>query len=368
MHFNTQCDTIFLGESMLLETFGSRIKLLREKKGISQVELSKKTGVVREQISRIENGQINATIKTIHKLTNALDVPLKEVFDFDTRNEENLKNYKIKPFVKWAGGKTQLLEKIRELMPADFNVYYEPFLGGGAVLFDVQPKKAIVSDFNAELMNAYETFKDKKKFNLMIEEIISHENNHSEEYYYEIREMDRKGNYDSYPEYVKAARLIYLNKACFNGLYRVNSKGYFNVPSGKKKTVKAYDKELFDSLHMFLSNSNIVLLQGDFEKTVETATKGDFVYFDPPYDTFNNKNGFTTYTKDAFGKEEQARLAKTYKNLTEKGVYVMLSNHNTDYIRELYAEFNIYVVNARRMINADSSGRGFVEEVIITNY
>jgi len=202
----------------------------------------------------------------------------------------------------------------------------------------------------------------------MIEELIRHEKNHTEEYYYEVREMDRKEDYDKYPDYIKSARLIYLNKACFNGLYRVNSKGFFNVPSGKKEKVKAYDEDLFTSLHEYLSNSNIEILQGDFEKAVSSAVKDDFVYFDPPYDTFEEQNNFTTYTKDAFGKEEQLRLSNVFKELSNKGVKVMLSNHNTAYIRELYKGFNINIVKARRMINSKASGRGHVEEVIITNY
>ena len=353
---------------MILETFGNRLRLIRENKGVSQVELSEKTGVVREQISRIENGQINATIKTIFRLSDALDVELKDVFDFEVMKKGAYSKYKIKPFVKWAGGKTQLLSKIKEYMPKTFNTYYEPFLGGGAVFFELLPEKAVVADYNSDLINAYNSFKDSNKYTLMIEELIRHEKNHTEEYYYEVREMDRKEDYDKYPDYIKSARLIYLNKACFNGLYRVNSKGFFNVPSGKKEKVKAYDEDLFTSLHEYLSNSNIEILQGDFEKAVSSAVKDDFVYFDPPYDTFEEQNNFTTYTKDAFGKEEQLRLSNVFKELSNKGVKVMLSNHNTAYIRELYKGFNINIVKARRMINSKASGRGHVEEVIITNY
>src|SRR5690554_4008673 len=156
---------------MILETFGNRLKLIRESKGVSQVELSEKTGVVREQISRIENGQINATIKTVFRLSDALDVELKDVFDFEVMKKGVYSKYKIKPFVKWAGGKTQLLSKIKEFMPENFNTYYEPFLGGGAVLFDLLPDKAVVADFNEELINAYNCFKDSNKYTLMIEEI-----------------------------------------------------------------------------------------------------------------------------------------------------------------------------------------------------
>lgn len=368
MHFNAQYDIILLGDEMLLETFGNKLKITRENLGISQVKLSTLTGVVREQISRIENGQINPTLETIYKLSGALETPLKDLFDFSLEDDIKIRKYKIKPFVKWAGGKTQLLDEIKDLMPKKFDTYYEPFLGGGALFFNLIPNKAVVSDYNEELMMAYNTFKNTNEYTLMIEKIIEHENNHNEEYYYKIREMDRKESFEKIPPHIKAARLIYLNKACFNGLYRVNSKGFFNVPSGKKEIVRAYNKELFDDIHEYLSNPNVTLLNGDFEETVSTAKKGDFVYFDPPYDTFENKDNFTTYTKDSFGKQEQIRLSEVFKKLDKKGVYVMLSNHNTQFINELYQGYKIRIIEARRNINSKGNGRGKVEEVIITNY
>lgn len=353
---------------MLLEALGNKIKLVREKQGISQILLSDLTGVVREQISRIENGLINTTIETLYRLSIALETPLKELLDLEIDNTIKYKKYKIKPFVKWAGGKTQILDKLKDLMPKEYGTYFEPFLGGGAMLFNLTPNKAVVSDYNNELMLAYKSFQNTNTHTLVIEEILKHEKNHNEDYYYQVREMDRIDTYNELPDYIKVARLIYLNKACFNGLYRVNSKGQFNVPSGKKENVRAYNQDLFSDLHEYLSNPNIVLLQGDFEKAVESAKKGDFVYFDPPYDTIDSKKSFTTYTKDAFGKEEQKRLATLYKKLDKKGVYVMLSNHNTEYINELYKGFNINVIDARRNINSNGTGRGKVEEVIITNY
>ena len=192
--------------------------------------------------------------------------------------------------------------------------------------------------------------------------------NHSEEYYYQIRKMDQLEEFNKLPLYVRAARMIYLNKACFNGLYRVNSKGYFNVPSGKKKIVHCFDRKTFDNLNLFFKNRKPVITSIDFELAVKNAKAGDFVYFDPPYDTWEEKNSFTSYDKNAFGKEEQIRLAKVFKDLSNKGVYVMLSNHNTKFINELYKDFHITVVPAKRMINSKADGRGAVEEVIITNY
>ena len=205
-------------------------------------------------------------------------------------------------------------------------------------------------------------------FESLKNELKKHEFNHSEEYYYQIRSMDKEEEFLSLPIYVRAARMIYLNKSCFNGLYRVNSKGFFNVPSGRKKKVVTFDEDNFDSLREYFRNNDITILNGDFEDAVKDAKAGDFVYFDPPYDVIENKNSFTSYAKNDFGKDEQTRLAKLYKKLSDKGVLVMLSNHNTAFINELYKDFNIHVVNAKRMINSKADGRGDVEEVIITNY
>lgn len=272
------------------------------------------------------------------------------------------------PFVKWAGGKTQLLDKLHEMMPKKYNRYYEPFIGGGALLFSVAPKDFVINDFNSELIQAYRCFTKKEDFEKLIELLNYHQENHSEEHYYEVREMDKSPDFLSLPIYERAARMIYLNKSCFNGLYRVNSKGFFNVPSGKKKKVVCYEGENLSQIEDFFSGSEFEILNGDFQDAVEDAKPGDFVYFDPPYDTWEDKESFTSYAKNPFGKAEQKRLADVYKELSGRGVFVMLSNHNTEYIRELYKDFDIHVVEAKRMINSKASGRGNVEEVIITNY
>lgn len=358
---------------MLFQVFGNRVKTIREKQGLSQKRLSELTGIVREQISRIEHGQINTTLETLYKLSLAFSMPMKTLLDFEVdmvvpQYDIEKENYKIKPFVKWAGGKTQILHVIKEMMPKKYNTYYEPFIGGGALFFDIKPKHAVINDSNEELMAAYHTFNNSTTYSNLVHELINHERNHSEEYYYKIREIDRNLDYQSLPLYVKAARMIYLNKACFNGLYRVNSKGFFNVPSGKKLKVKAYDKENFEGINNYFVKQEIHVLSTDFETAVEQAKSGDFVYFDPPYDTFEDQNNFTSYAKDGFGKIEQQRLANLFKKLDKKGVYVMLSNHKTKFVMELYNGYNIRVINAKRMINSDPSGRGDVEEVIITNY
>lgn len=272
------------------------------------------------------------------------------------------------PFVKWAGGKTQLLDRIHELMPKEYNHYYEPFIGGGALLFSVAPKDFTINDFNSELIQAYKCFTNDEDFKKLVERLNYHQEHHSEEHYYEVRKMDKDLNFLMLPIYERAARMIYLNKSCFNGLYRVNIKGFFNVPSGKKKKVVCYEEENLEEIRRFFSASKFEILNGDFQDAVKNAKKGDFVYFDPPYDTWEDKDSFTSYAKNPFGKEEQKRLADVYKGLSEKGVFVMLSNHNTEYIRELFKDFHIHVVEAKRMINSKASGRGNVEEVIITNY
>ncbi len=274
---------------------------------------------------------------------------------------------KGKPFVKWAGGKRQIIDKLKKHIPDEFNTYYEPFLGGGALLFELSPKNAVINDSNKELINVYEVLKDEIKFKKMCNALNNYEMNHTEEFFYEVRNKDRnKASYDRLSDYTKAARTIYLNKACFNGLYRVNSKNEFNVPFGKKTKLNTYDGSNLITVSNYLTMNNIKLLNVDFEESVKDAKKGDFVYFDPPYDT--DTAIFTSYTENGFGKEEQRRLSKVFKELDNKGVYVMLSNNNTILINELYKEYNIYHIEAKRNINSNGQKRGNVEEVIITNF
>lgn len=274
---------------------------------------------------------------------------------------------KGKPFVKWAGGKRQILDKLKKYIPDEYNTYYEPFIGGGALLFELSPRSAVINDSNAELINVYQVLCNEEKFKKMCKTLNSHETNHSEEYYYEIRNKDRnKSTYNKLSDYTRAARTIYLNKACFNGLYRVNSKGEFNVPFGKKTKVNTYEGNNLITVSNYLTMNDIKILNVDFEEAVATAKKGDFVYFDPPYDS--DKAIFNSYTEEGFNKDDQRRLASVYKELDKKGVYVMLSNHNTVLIKELYKDYNIHIIEAKRNINSNAEKRGKVEEVIITNY
>lgn len=344
---------------MIQRLFGNKVKELRMQQGLTQDQLALITGIDRSQITKIEQGKVNVTLETIEKISFALKIKSSLLLE---------ETHILHPFVKWAGGKTQLLLKLKTYMPEHFNNYFEPFIGGGSFFFSITPKVATINDFNSELICAYQCFQDDNLLSLLKEELKKHEENHSEEYYYKVREIDRDEAFSSLPIHIRAARMIYLNKACFNGLYRVNSKGYFNVPSGGKTKVVTFDEDNFNCLRDYFKSNNITVLNGDFETAVSNAKAGDFVYFDPPYDVIENKNSFTSYAKGDFGKDEQIRLANLYKKLSKKGVYIMLSNHNTPFINELYKDFNIHVVNAKRMINSKGDGRGDVEEVIITNY
>lgn len=274
---------------------------------------------------------------------------------------------KGKPFVKWAGGKRQIIDKLKEHVPEEFGTYFEPFVGGGALLFELEPEKAVINDSNRELMNVYECIQDETKLEKMLRELDKYEANHSEEFYFEIRNKDRdKAKFWKIVDYKRAARTIYLNKACFNGLYRVNSRNEFNVPFNKKDKVNTYDGPNMRTIHAYFNYRDVTLLSCDFEEAVKDAKKGDFIYFDPPYDS--DTSTFNSYTEDGFDRNEQVRLARVFKELSDKGCYVMLSNHNTSLIKELYKDFNIHLIEAKRNINANGKKRGKVEEVIITNY
>ncbi len=345
-----------------LETIGNTIRNKRREYGYSLEELSALCGVERSQIGKIEKGLIpGVTYITIDKIYNSLGMGL-------IPSELNNPRVDLHPVVKWAGGKTQLLSIISQYLPESFNHYYEPFVGGGALLFKLQPKEFTINDINGELTSVYKCLCDNSLFEELKAKLEEHETNHSEDYFYKIREMDRLPNYQDLPITTRAARMIYLNKAGFNGLYRVNGKGYFNVPSGKKTSVTCFDRDNFENIHKFLNEKESSILNGDFASCVASAKEGDFVYFDPPYDTREDKDSFTAYDKDSFGKDAQIKLANLYKLLSDRGVKVMLSNHNTAFINELYKDFKIHVVPAKRMINSKASGRGNVEEVLITNY
>ncbi|PPE05934.1 DNA adenine methylase [Williamsoniiplasma lucivorax] len=274
---------------------------------------------------------------------------------------------KINPFIKWVGGKRQLLSEINVRKPEHFNNYFEPFVGGGAVFLALQNKnKTYINDISTELTDAYKTIKDDhlNLMKLLDKHQEAHKNN-PKEYFYEMRSWDRDENWNQISQLEKTARLIYLNKTCFNGLYRVNKSGFFNTPWNGKLEINLYDRENIINLHNFL-NKKVVINNGDFAEICKHAKKGDFIFFDPPYDLINATT-FDSYTKNPFGVEGQKRLAELAHQLSERGCYVMLTNHNTPLINELYKDFKIDVVNVKRMINSKSDQR-FGVETIIYNY
>lgn len=274
----------------------------------------------------------------------------------------------MKPILKWAGGKRQLSSIIIPLVPIIKNIYYEPFFGGGAIFFELSPKKSILNDINGELVNLYNVFLDSKLLEEFIALLRIHEKNHSKEYFYKIREMDRIPDFQNLPRLIRAARILYLNKSCFNGLYRVNSDGYFNVPFNNADKVNLVDELNFREISSFFTSNKVTFHSEDFEKVVSNSIKGDFVYFDPPYDVIRDKQSFTTYAKESFGAEEQKRLFRVCSELDKKEVKWLLSNHNTPFINEIYKTFTIQVIQAKRMINSKADRRGLVDEVLIRNY
>ena len=272
-----------------------------------------------------------------------------------------------KPFLKWAGGKRQLLPTIKEYLPANYQEYYEPFIGAGALLFSLQPKKCTINDTNIELVNCYQVIRDNP------EELINlcqqHQENNTKEYYYQLREQDRQADYDKRSAVEKAARIIYLNKTCFNGLFRVNSSGQFNVPYGKYKNPTIGDPAVIKAISLYLNNANVSILNGDFEDAVSKAKKGAFVYFDPPYHPLSDTSSFTGYSMNGFGEAEQERLKQLCDRLTEKGCQVLASNSAAPFIKSLYSSshYEIVEVKATRAINTVSSKRGRINELLIHN-
>lgn len=273
----------------------------------------------------------------------------------------------MKPFVKWVGGKRQLLPEIEMMLPASFNTYYEPFVGGGALLFDTAPEKAVIGDVNATLIGTYKSIRDNKEALIQMLDTLtaSHESSQDKKAFYNQMRERYNNEVLKNPESLEVCALfIYLNKTCFNGLYRVNSKGLFNVPFNNRGKLNLYDDSNLDDITEYLSH--VVILNEDFEETCKTAKKGDFVFFDSPYAPLKPES-FESYTKEGFSLNDHKRLARVFHGLTEKGVYCMLTNHNTEFINELYKEYNKKTVQVKRMINSDASKRTG-EEIIITNY
>lgn len=264
-----------------------------------------------------------------------------------------------RPFLKWAGGKSRLIQQYIPYLPKNYKTYYEPFLGGGAVFFYLQPPRAILTDINDELITTYHCVREQ------VEELIcllqEHKIRHSRDYYYHVR-----GNPGS-TDLEKAARLIYLNKTCFNGLYRVNSQGKFNVPLGRYKNPNICHEDLLRSASAALSSAEIK--HANFVDVLNQATSSDdFVYFDPPYYPVSQTSNFTRYSSYCFDQIQQVQLRDVFVQLAERGVKVMLSNSDCQFIRELYSGFNIQTILAARAINSNAQKRGKITEILVTSY
>lgn len=269
---------------------------------------------------------------------------------------------KCRPFLKWAGGKKQLLPQLMSRIPESFGTYYEPFLGGGALFFELQPELACISDINTELVNCYKVVKNAPSE--LIKALSQHR--YESEHYYSVRNIDRHDDYLSWSSVQRASRLIYLNKTCFNGLYRVNSSGHFNVPFGRHKNPTICDTENLLACSAVLSK--IQIEEVSFESILTRVEANDFVYLDPPYAPVSLTSNFTAYAKDGFNSDMQHKLREVCVALDGKGVRFMLSNSSAPQILELYKNFNLELVTASRAINSKANLRGVVDEVIVRNY
>lgn len=275
------------------------------------------------------------------------------------RAAEKIKRSRIpRPFLKWVGGKTQILRELRQSVPSRYNGFHEPFLGGGAVFFDLLPSAAVLSDTNSELIDCFRAVRDHADD--VVEALRAHE--YDKSHYYAVRELD--------PEHLslveRAARMIFLNKAGYNGLYRVNSKGKFNVPFGRHKNPKLCDEDNLRGCSAALAKVHIET--ASFENVVRKAKPSDLVYFDPPYIPVSDTADFTAYQKQGFTLADQERLAEVFDELSRRSVFAILSNSSVPWIHERYKNHNIRVIQARRFVNSVANGRGPVGEVIVTNF
>ncbi|MFX1276675.1 MAG: DNA adenine methylase [Promethearchaeota archaeon] len=272
-----------------------------------------------------------------------------------------------KPFLKWAGGKRKLIKQMSKFFPQNFNNYIEPFVGGGAVFFYLYSKrklnnKIVLIDNNKELINCYKVIKN--NIEELIELLYHHKN--EKKYYYEIRSKDRNPEiYKKMSDVEKASRTIYMNKCCYNGLYRVNSKGQFNTPFGSYKNPNFCDKDNLKAVNIALKDVDI--LHGSFKLCLNYANEGDFVYLDPPYFPLSDTSSFTSYTKEEFGIEKQKNLYHIFKELDKRGCKVLLSNSYSDFILNLYQDYNKITLKASRAINCNGSKRGEINEILIHN-
>ncbi len=272
----------------------------------------------------------------------------------------------MKPFVKWAGGKTQLLEDIRKVVPHEYRTYFEPFLGGGAVFLDIKPERAVVSDINPQLINAYVSIRDDVQGLMARIDDLDKDQRVTQESYYAAR--------DKYNDYIRndicsldsAALMIWINHHCFNGLYRTNREGLFNTPWNRTESHRlSYERDNLLEIADYLRNNDITLLCEDYKKVLSRASEGDFAFLDPPYDPVGKYSDFKRYAKNQFYENDQRELSVCIKDAVDRGVKFCLTNSNTDLIHGLYDEYNFLVIQTHRNINSRGEDR-FGEDAIIT--
>ncbi len=276
------------------------------------------------------------------------------------------KNKLVAPFLKWVGGKRQIIPEILSHLPKNISSlnYCEPFIGGGALFFHLEPKRAIINDYNDELINVYKVIKNNLEELLL--DLKKHQN--TSEYFYQIRGIDRQPLFDELTNVQHASRIIYLNKTCFNGLYRVNSLGEFNSPFGRYTNPNIVNEPVLRAVSKYLNSSDITILNGDYERVLNAVTTDTFVYLDPPYHPISESSNFTGYVQGGWTEKHQTRLKKACDDLDKKGVKFLLSNSSAPFIKELYSEYKIHSINANRSINSDGEKRGQIEELLIKNY
>ena len=277
----------------------------------------------------------------------------------------NKNNFLVAPVLKWVGGKRQLIEIFLDLIPENFSYYCEPFLGGGALFFYLQPKNAFINDINSDLILVYKIIRDDVEN--LISELENFKNN--SDFFYYVRNLDRnKEIFNSLSDVQRAARIIFLNKTCYNGLYRVNNSGEFNSPFGNYKNPNIINAPVLRAVSKYFNSAHIHLTSVDYAEILAEIPKKTFVYLDPPYDPISTTSNFTGYSKGGFNRDEQIRLKESCDFLTANNIKFMLSNSKTDFILNLYSSYNITIVQAKRSINSVGSGRGNVEEIVVRNY
>lgn len=271
----------------------------------------------------------------------------------------------LQPLLKWVGGKRQLLPTLIENLPDSFDFYAEPFLGGGALFFHLQPKDAVVCDINKELVNFYNIVKNSPEE--LIQTLLSF--NDSEEFFYSIRELDREpDSFSKLSDVYKAARTYYLNRACYNGLYRVSKKGFFNSPYGKQSHPFTVNSQLISQVSSMLNDGKITIINDSFESILPYLKENSFIYLDPPYDPLSQSSSFTHYSNGGFGRNMQLKLKEFCDSLNNNGHKFLLSNSATPFIKDLYKDYKEIIVKANRRVNSVASKRGFVDEILVRNY